>query len=83
MFADLAEDVVVAGLLQIRQHDLLGVGVGLGAGEPELLRRPQAEELIATGGSQPFSLQQSVAALFREIYPPSHPQELLLRETGV
>src|SRR5262249_45225513 len=29
--------------------DRLGIGLGLGAGEPELLRRPQAEELVATG----------------------------------
>ena len=49
VLAELAEDVIVADLLEIRHDDRLGIGVGLGAGESELLRRPQAEELVATG----------------------------------
>src|SRR5215813_3945725 len=49
VLAELAEDVIVADLLEIRHNDRLGIGVGLGAGEPELLRRPQAEVLVATG----------------------------------
>src|SRR3984893_4708305 len=47
--AELAEDVIVADLLEISHDHRLGIGVGLGAGEPELLRRPQAEVLVATG----------------------------------
>src|SRR6516164_7519660 len=35
--------------LVIRHDDRLGIGVGLSTGEAELLRRPQAEELVATG----------------------------------
>src|SRR5262245_33162829 len=49
ILANLAEHVIVARLLEIRQDDRLGIGVGLGAGEAELLRRPLAEELVATG----------------------------------
>src|SRR5262252_2247891 len=49
VLANLAEDVIVTDLLKIRHDDRLGIGVGLGAGEAELLRRPQAEELVATG----------------------------------
>src|SRR5262245_2558958 len=49
ILANLAEHVIVARLLEIRHDDRLGIGLGLGAGEPELLRRPQAEELVATG----------------------------------
>src|SRR5262249_24107862 len=49
VLANLAEDVVVTDLLEIRHDDRLGIGVGLVAGEAELLRRPQAEELVATG----------------------------------
>src|SRR6516164_9764955 len=49
VLTELAEHVIVADLLEIRHDDRLGIGVGLGAGEPELLRRPQAEELVATG----------------------------------
>src|SRR6266516_4897564 len=48
--ADFTEHVVVAGFLEIRQHDVLRISVGIGPGEPELLRRPQAEKFIATGG---------------------------------
>src|SRR3954452_748134 len=47
---DLARDVAVAGLLEIGEHHALRVGVGLGAGAAELLRRPQPEELVAAGG---------------------------------
>src|SRR5215470_449632 len=50
VLAELAEDVIVADLLEIRHDDRLGISLGLGAGEPELLRRPQAEVLVATGG---------------------------------
>src|SRR5262245_330991 len=49
VLANLAEDVIVTDLLEIRHDDRLGIGVGLVAGEAELLRRPQAEELVATG----------------------------------
>src|SRR5262249_13002254 len=49
VLANLAEDVVVTDLLKIRHDDRLGIGVGLVAGEAEFLRRPQAEELVATG----------------------------------
>ena len=45
--ADLAEHVLVAGLLEIGRDDRLGVGVGAVAGLAELLRRPQAEQLVA------------------------------------
>ncbi len=45
--ANLAEDVIVAGFLEIGDDDLLGVGVGLRARHPELRRRPQAEQLVA------------------------------------
>src|SRR5262249_1537388 len=34
---------------EIRHDDPLGIGVSLIAGEAELLRRPQTEELVATG----------------------------------
>ena len=47
--ANLAEDVVVPRFLENRQDDLLGIGVGLGAREPELLRRPMSEEPVAAG----------------------------------
>jgi hypothetical protein len=46
---DLSEYVVVPGLLEIGHDDVLGIGVGLGAGQAELLRRPPAEELVAAG----------------------------------
>src|SRR5262245_56221377 len=49
VLANLAEDVIVTDLLEIRHDDRLGIGVGLVAGEAELLRRPQAQELVATG----------------------------------
>src|SRR5215472_3463052 len=49
VLANLAEDVVVTDLLEIRHDDPLGIGVSLIAGEAELLRRPQTEELVATG----------------------------------
>src|SRR5262249_43082590 len=37
-------------LLEISHDHLLGVRIGLGAGEPELPRRPQAEHLVAARG---------------------------------
>src|SRR5260370_15575681 len=46
ILADFAEDVVAASF-HIRDHDLLGIGFRSRAGEPELLRRPQAKELVA------------------------------------
>ncbi len=48
--ANLMKDVMVAGVLEIRHHDDLRVGVGVGAGESEFLRGPQAEQLVAPRG---------------------------------
>src|SRR5262245_37839065 len=47
ILADFTEHVVVTGFLEIGQHDVLRISVGLGAGEAELLRRPEAEIFIA------------------------------------
>src|SRR5262245_41623558 len=49
VLADLAEHVAVGGLLEIREHDFLGIGLRFVAGEAELVRRPQAEHLVAPG----------------------------------
>src|SRR5580704_12312551 len=47
VLADLAKHVVIAGRFDVRDHDLLGIGLRGRAGEAELLRRPQAEQLVA------------------------------------
>ena len=48
------ETFVVTGLLEVRHHHRLGIGFGVGAGKTELLRRPQAEQLVAPGiGPEP------------------------------
>jgi hypothetical protein len=49
ILAQLAEHVVVAAFLEIGHHDRLGVGLRFGAGEPELVGGPQAEQLVAAG----------------------------------
>src|SRR5262245_38795977 len=45
----LVEHVFVAGLLEIRTDDVLGVGVGIGTGLAQLGRDPKAEQLVALG----------------------------------
>ena len=45
----LANDVVVARLLEIGHDHLLGIGLGIVARDPHLLRRPKAEKLVAPG----------------------------------
>ena len=42
----LAEDVVIAGFLEVGHHDILGVGVGFRAAQSELRRGPCAEQLV-------------------------------------
>jgi len=73
ILANLAEHVIVARLLEIRQDDRLGIGLGLGAGEPELLRRPQAEELVATGVllRRAFALNRSSSSMANFFSKPS------------
>ena len=56
ILADLAEDVVVAGLLEVGHHDLFGVGLGIGALAPELLGGPKPEQLVAPGRRLEFQL---------------------------
>src|SRR5712691_11391848 len=46
----LAQLVEHAGALDVREHHLLGVGLGVGAGEAELLGGPQPGELVAPRG---------------------------------
>ena len=48
IMANLAEHVVVPGFLEVRDDDLLGIGLGLGRRKSELARRPQSEQLVAT-----------------------------------
>ncbi len=43
----LADHVLVAGLLEIGADDVAGISVGLGLGEAHLLRRPLAEQPVA------------------------------------
>jgi len=43
----LGDHVVVAGLLHVGHHDGLGVVLGRGAAQAHLLRRPQAQQLVA------------------------------------
>src|ERR1700674_5901047 len=45
---DLLEHVVIA-LGVLGHHHFLGIGIGVRAGEAELLRRPKAERLVAAG----------------------------------
>ena len=47
ILADLAENVLVAGFLEIGLDDLLGVGVRVRPGFPHEPGRPQAEQLVA------------------------------------
>ena len=47
--AHLADHVVVARFLEIGHDHLLGIGLGIVARNPHLLRRPQAEKLVAPG----------------------------------
>ena len=49
IFADLAEDIVVAGLFEVRHDDRFGIGVGVRAGHAELSGRPQPQHLVAPG----------------------------------
>ena len=49
ILAHLAEDVVVAGFLEVGHHDFLGIGVRVGALEAELLGGPKPEQLVAPG----------------------------------
>ncbi|CAH2403721.1 hypothetical protein MES4922_310071 [Mesorhizobium ventifaucium] len=69
ILADLAENVVVAGFLDIGENDLAGIGFGVGPGLAELFGGPQAERLVAAGrGFEPeflvdyeFSLEALLA----------------------
>ena len=45
---DFARDVVLAGVFEFRHDDRERIAVGLDAGESQLLRSPQAEQLVAT-----------------------------------
>src|SRR5262245_1094636 len=47
ILADLAKDVVVPGFLEVGDDQVVGIGLGLGARQPELLGGPQAEQLVA------------------------------------
>src|SRR4029079_18763763 len=49
VFCDLAQDVVVAGYLEVGQHDFLGIGFGVGAAFAENAGRPQPEHLVTAG----------------------------------
>src|SRR5690606_21187617 len=46
---DLAEDVLVAGLGEVRGNHLGRIGLGLVRGKAHLLGRPQAQQLVAPG----------------------------------
>src|SRR3712207_3112094 len=46
---DLADHVLVARFLEIGADHVLGIGIGLGFGEPHQLRSPLAEQPIAAG----------------------------------
>ena len=50
ILAQLAEDILVAGFLEVGGDDFLGIGIDLGAGEAELLCGPLSQELVAPGG---------------------------------
>src|SRR5262245_36496744 len=43
----LAQDVVVAGLLEVGQHDFLGIGLGVRTAFAENARRPEPKHLVA------------------------------------
>ena len=49
ILADLLEDVVVAGLDEVRLDDLLCVGLRAVAGLAQKLSRPESEQLVAPG----------------------------------
>ena len=51
ILANLAEHVIVAGLLEIGRHDRLGIGSASAPGETQLLGRPEAQELVRGGHS--------------------------------
>src|SRR5437660_1339734 len=50
ILAQLAEDILLAGLLEVGGDDFLGIGIDRGAGEAELLGGPLSQELVAPGG---------------------------------
>src|SRR5262245_43133654 len=47
VFCHLAQDVVVAGFLEVGQHDFLGIGLGVCAAFAENARRPEPKHLVA------------------------------------
>lgn len=56
ILADLAENVVVAGFLDIGEDDLAGIGFGVGPGLAELFGGPQAERLVAARRNKALGL---------------------------
>lgn len=52
---DLVQDAI-AGLLEFGRDDLLGIGRGVFAGNPELIGRPQSEQPVAAGLRPEFLL---------------------------
>ena len=60
--AEFSEDVFVSGLFHVSDDDALGIGLGGGAGESELLRGPEAEEFVSARlGFEFFFLVESEA----------------------
>ena len=47
---NLADDVMIAGFLEIGADDVLRIGFGFGFGQAHLPRRPMAEQPVAPGG---------------------------------
>src|SRR5262245_61379010 len=47
ILAHFPKHVVIAGFVELRHHDFLRIGLGLGSGHAELFGGPQAEHLVA------------------------------------
>src|SRR6185437_6910292 len=50
ILANFAENVVVAGLFEIRHDDVFGVAIGVQAGQAQFSRSPLAQKLIPARG---------------------------------
>ncbi|SJM33191.1 hypothetical protein BQ8482_340087 [Mesorhizobium delmotii] len=82
ILADLAENVVIAGFLDVGEDYLASIGFGVGPGLAELFGGPQAERLVAAGrGLEPeflvdyeFALE-ALLAIFHAAHgiPPVNP----------
>src|SRR5262245_56732442 len=64
----LAQDIVVAGFLEVGEHNLLCIGFGVTAAFAQDSRRPQAKHLVPAGHSLEFELLVMRELLFEAFF---------------